>query len=95
LAQAKHFLAPGIRLSFWPVSIVRWAPLHQLFKAAFVGGVPLLSLAYDARKLLDWIDFRQRSCAFDQVPIIALPPAAQPSHNGKHLCLVVPHAVAA
>jgi hypothetical protein len=41
-----------------------------LFKAAFVGGVPLLSPANNSRYLIDRVDFRKQSCAFDQVPVV-------------------------
>jgi impB/mucB/samB family len=54
----------------------------QTLEAAFVLGVALLSLAYEARKLLNWIDARQRKRRFDEASVVALAPAAKPAHHG-------------
>jgi hypothetical protein len=44
----------------------------QTLEAAFVLGVVLLSLAYEARKLLNWIDARQRKRRLDEASVVAL-----------------------
>jgi hypothetical protein len=54
----------------------------QTLEAAFVLGVALLSLAYEARKLLNWIDARQRKRRLDEASVVALAPAAKPAHHG-------------
>jgi hypothetical protein len=52
----------------------------QTLEAAFV--LALLSLAYEARKLLNWIDARQRKRRLDEASVVALAPAAKPAHHG-------------
>jgi hypothetical protein len=55
--------------------------MRQKPETALIISVALLSVADYARKLLDRIDVRQR-VRLDQVLIVALAPAAKPSHHG-------------
>ena len=54
----------------------------QTLEAAFVLSVALLSLAYEARKLLNWVDVMQRKRRLDETSVVALAPAAKPPHHG-------------
>ena len=56
----------------------------QAFETAFVNGVALLSFADEAVQFVDWIDVRQGSRRLEEVPVVALAPAAKPPYHGSH-----------
>jgi hypothetical protein len=69
-------------LSVRPASTSERALASKVFETAFVFGVAPLSLAHDALKLFDRVDFRRRRGALDQVSIVPFAPTSPPTHQG-------------
>jgi hypothetical protein len=75
----------GVRLTLpaiRPSTLIRRAPLaaHPI-EPPVVVSIALLSLANDAGELFDPVELRQRLSLLDEVSIVPLAPAQQPSQH--------------
>jgi hypothetical protein len=60
----------------------RGALAREALETALVLSISRLSLAHEARKLFDRIDFGQVIGGFDEMSVVALAPASKPTYHG-------------